>query len=320
MKGHSFVPFFIMSKNYYKVLGIQKGTSDEEVKKAYRDLAKKYHPDINKDKDAENKFKEINEAYEHIINKKPDEPEFMDTSSFFQYINNINPDIHFQMHLDFMEACLGTEKKISFNQQIECPSCVEYKKSNGQLNIKHCSKCRGSGFFQFRQGNFSFGSTCPQCLGRGSAIECDICKGQGSIEIKREINVKIPAGINYGNILRINGHGNYTYNMNGSGSLFLHVEINNNTNFTRQDDNIFSELNVDYLDCLLGSEIKIKTIHGETDLNIPTCTENGKVLKINNEGINHNGHHYVTIKIQIPKVLDKRSKKILTNLKKLNKS
>lgn len=307
-------------KNYHKILGVTKDSSDEEIKKAFRDLAKRYHPDVNKDANAENKFKEINEAYNHIINKKEDEPQFSNNSSFYHQIHRqIQPDIHMQFDIEFMEACHGAEKTVSFQYHAPCKKCEEHKRVHDKYNIKYCVTCKGAGFIRIQNGPFNIGVPCPQCGGQGSVLECDGCNGQGNVVDKKEITIKVPSGADTGKILRIQGHGNYDYKSETYGNLFFHIQVINNTNFTRQDENIFSEKHLDYLDCLLGGMFKIQGIHGETELFVPECTEDGKVLKINNQGINHVGHQYVTIKINIPKTLDKRTKKVLINLKKLNK-
>ena len=320
-------PFFIMKKNYYKILGVEKNASDEDVKKAFRDLAKKHHPDVNKSPDAENKFKEINEAYDHIINKKSDPQEnlyqhgnpFGNGRSVFhrQMMNQVDPDIHMGINVDFMDACHGIDKKISYQYYAPCNGCEEYKKKNGKINVHHCGNCGGHGFVQIQNGVFNISIPCPGCGGQGSAIDCSTCNGQGATIEKREATIKIPLGADNGKILRIIGYGNYNYKSGSSGNLYLHIQILNNTNFTRQDDNIFIDYDLDYMDCLLGGEFDVKTIHGKGKLKVPECTQHGVVLKMEKEGINHVGHQYVTIKVQIPKTLDKRVKRVLINIKKI---
>lgn len=319
-----------MNKNYYKTLGVEKGASEEEIKKAFRDLAKKYHPDINKSPDAESKFKEINEAYDHIINKKVDENDYVQRNPFGNGMENfvfhrqmqrtINPDVHVGVQLEFMEACHGVEKELKYTRHVECKSCQEYKKKHGKINIKYCKTCNGQGFVGMRNGPFNITVPCPDCGGQGSAIECTDCNGQGSVSESKEMRVNVPVGVDSGKILRIAGYGNYSYINESWGNLYLHIEVVNNTNFTRQDENIFSDHSLNYLDCLLGGEFQTKTIHGDVKFRVPECTENDQVLRLENQGINHTGHHYVTIKIKIPKTLDKKTKRVLTNLKKIKKN
>lgn len=316
------VPIFIMSKNYHKILGVTKESSDDEIKTAYRNLAKKLHPDVNKQKDAEDKFKELNEAYEHVINKKEDESDFIQNSSTFhrQIYRQVQPDIHMQIDIDFMKACHGSEEKIGYQYHNQCKKCAEHKKNHGKINIKYCGTCKGSGILRIQNGPFNIGVPCPQCNGQGSFLDCDECRGQGSYVDNKEVTIKIPSGADSGKILRVQGFGNYDFMNELFGDLYLHIQVINKTQFTRQDDNIFGEINLNYLDCLLGGEFSVKTIHGDIKIVVPECTENGKVLRITNEGVNHIGHHYVTTRIQIPKILDKRTKRVLTNLKKLNKN
>lgn len=317
-------PFFIM-KNYYKILGVKDGASDEEAKKAFRDLAKKYHPDINKEPGAEERFKEINEAYDHIINKKMGNSPFekqgnydIDLRDFFSGIRRpaFQPDVHVGIGIDFMESCLGVEKQVAFKRFAECKTCKEYKQKHGDYKVTRCVKCNGAGAEIRRQGNFTMSMPCMDCGGDGTKLECSECDGKGAIEEEKLITLKVPAGIRDEQMLRVTGYGNFDYVDEIYGHVFVHIRVYNSTSFRRDEDNIFSDLQLDYLDCLLGGEFEVETIFGKANLMVPECTGHGTILKIPNQGIKHIGHHYITVKIRIPNVLDKRSKKYLTNLKK----
>jgi len=318
-----------MAKNYRKTLGVSKDASKEEVKNAFRKLAKKYHPDINKTPEAENKFKEINEAYDHIINGKESDPdEFRYGSPYGDdgfnvfhrpIMRQIDPDVHIVTQVEFMEACHGVDRRVTFEQDSICKQCEDYKAKNGQINIKHCVKCNGRGILHITNGPFNISMPCPACGGQGSAIDCSGCNGKGSRTELRDMTIKFPAGADSGKMLRVLGHGNYNFKTGKHGNLYIHIEVLNNTDFKRDGDNIFTERPVEWIDCLIGGEIEVPTIHGSVIMRVPECSENGKVLKLTNQGINHVGSQYVTIKVTIPNNLDKCTKRVLTNLKKLKK-
>jgi len=310
-------------KNYYKILGLKDDASDEEAKKSFRDLAKKYHPDINKEKGAEDKFKEINEAYDAIINKKvPKNTRPFGGFEGFKYTFNqksINPDVHIGLDLSFMEACLGTDKKIGFEILDKCEKCEEYKNKYGNYEEEKCSKCGGTGIFQKNIGFGTITIPCPTCFGEGYSGKCSTCGGIHVNKKQKEISVKIPEGADEGDKLRIINYGNFSPEQNYYGNLYIHINVATDPNFSRQGENIFSNMKLDYLDCLLGGDFEIETIHGKKSIMIPECTSNGSVLKINNLGIKQIGNHYVTIYIDIPKTLDNRTKRTLKNLKKNKK-
>ena len=233
------LPFLFM-KNYYKILGINDGASDEEVKKAFRDLAKKFHPDVNKDPGAENKFKEINEAYDIIINKKipprgPISDEGINVNDFFNFSHfnmrrkTMDTDIHIGIGISFMESCLGADKKIVFNRYAECKTCNEYKKKNGEYDITKCSKCGGTGQEVRRNGHYTISMPCQLCHGEGSKLNCKDCNGVGAILEEKSPTIKIPEGIKDEQMLRLGGYGNYDYENEMYGDTFVHMRIYNDT-------------------------------------------------------------------------------------------
>jgi len=316
-------------KSYHNILGVAENASEDEVKKAYRSLAKKYHPDLNKDKGADEKFKEISEAYDHIINKKPDArqpngsphrsgPSVFDFSGFGGFAQQrINPDIRIQLYVGFMDAALGNKKPITFNYLDKCEKCEEYTKQHGHVNEKTCTTCAGRGMVHQSLGGIGTITTpCPHCYGNGTSIDCDGCKGEGVIKKSKELKITIPEGAREGGILRVMGAGNYNPEDSSFGNLYLHIAITPHDKFSRQGEDIFSNMGLDYLDCLLGGEFETDTIHGKNKLVVPQCTENGAVISIPNSGILKKGNHYVTIQITIPKVLNKDTKRTLENLKK----
>lgn len=319
-------------KDAYLILGISLDASEEEIKRAYKNLAKKMHPDINKDEGAEDKFKEINEAYDYIINKRqetqPQQQGFpfggpiniRDFMNQFQVSKRrFDVDIHIAVGISFMEACLGIVKTFTYNHLLECVSCKEYKAKNNHYNTKSCLVCKGSGQLIQRLNNFIVSKPCGSCDGEGTKLECSTCNGIGAIEESKTFNLTIPEGIRPESILRVSGMGNFDYENESYGNVLIHVQIYNDTNFTREDDNIFAEFELDYLNCLLGGEFPVPTIHGNANLRVPECIQHGTVLKIDGFGIRRVGNHYVTIKIKMPQFLDKKTRKALTNLKKNRK-
>ncbi len=321
-------------KNYHKILGVEKDASDEDVKKAFRDMAKKYHPDVNKSPDAENKFKEINEAYNKIINGEADNvwdrssnrSNEMDIEAFREFVSQIrtkqayersvNTDVRQRYEISFMESCLGTEKEITYQRAGKCSGCEEYKQSHkGKPHIIECQTCHGTGMEVKVEPHFRYSNTCSKCFGAGSMLKCDICKGVGySVEIK-QITVKFPEGIKDGSTLRVTGYGGYNQSLDSFGDLYISILVRNDSAFTRQDNDIFSELKLDYLNCILGGDFEIDTIHGKRVLHVSECTGNAEVCKVEKEGIKHVGNHYVTIKVELPKTLDKKTKRFLNKLR-----
>lgn len=319
-------------KNYHKILGIEKGASEEDVKKAFRDMAKKYHPDVNKSPDAESKFKEINEAYNKILNKEDDEIPLgfnyrsnrdMDMEAFKQFVSSIRNaaspisfDVTQRYAVTFFESCLGTEKEITYQRMGKCSGCEEYKIShNGKPNVNKCADCNGSGEQVQVQHNFRISVTCRKCHGIGSILTCGVCSGKGYTPEVKQITIKFPEGVRDGATLRVGGYGSYDYENDIYGNLYITILVRGEPGFTRQDNDIFTEMKLDYLDCLLGGDVNVETIHGTKTLHIAECTGNGAVTKIEKEGIKHIGNHYVTIHIEIPKVLDKKTKRILNKLR-----
>jgi molecular chaperone DnaJ len=281
---------------------------------------------LNQEEGADEKFKEISEAYDHIINKKPDirQPDgaphgrgSFDFSQFGGFAQQrINPDIRIQVHLDFMDAALGAKKPLSFEYLDKCVKCEEHTKKHGRVNEVTCNTCGGKGMVHRSIGIGTITTPCPHCFGNGVAIDCSGCDGLGLTKKNKEIKITIPEGSGDGGTLRIMGAGNYMSESDSFGNLYLHIVVMGHEKFARQDKNIFSDMDLDYLDCLLGGEFETDTIHGKAKATIPECTENGTVIGIPNYGILHEGIHYVKIQIKIPKVLDKATKRTLENLKK----
>lgn len=326
-------------KNPYKILGIEENAPKEDVKKAFRELAKKMHPDVNKSPDAEESFKEINEAYNNIINGNiekeiPFQSPFENDPELEEMINryragfnsfnfngfkrqrNFNPDITESLTIEFMEACNGISRNIEFNRVDKCPSCEK----NASKNTKVCDTCNGKGMKVFKRGNTVISTTCDKCFGSGKIIDCNECNGEGFKRNKIKIDLKIPKGIDNGMILKILGMGNF---VNGKfGDLYVTINVKEHPLFKRDGINIFTDINVPYIDCLLGGEIDVETIYGMDKIKINECTKNNDIISLSDKGIEFNGAkggHYFKICINMPTHLTEKERKILRRIKGKNK-
>ncbi|MDR0957064.1 MAG: molecular chaperone DnaJ [Candidatus Nomurabacteria bacterium] len=357
-------------RDYYEVLGVKKDASADEVKKAFRKLAVKYHPDKGGD---EAKFKEINEAYEVLKDEKKRQRydqfghagvggasggsygggnpfsgqnvhfDFGDGgfdgfgdifSSFFGGGSSSRSrssagagrgqDIETSMNLTFEEAVFGTEKEVALNLDVQCDHCKGSGAEPG-FGTKTCPTCKGSGQ-EVRVINSLFGpiqqaQTCHTCHGRGKVPEkaCTACGGKGVRREKQEINVKIPAGVDEGSTIRLNGRGEAI--MGGtSGDLFISIHVQPHKKFTREGDLILSEETISMVDAALGTELEVETIDGELTMRIPAGTQSGTDFKLSNHGVPHlrgngRGAQIITIKVQTPTNLSRKQRDILEQLR-----
>ncbi len=314
-------------KDYYGVLGVDGSASEEEVKQAYKKLAKQYHPDINKDSGAEDKFKEINEAYTAITSGKATEPESpygqafdgFDIRGFSGFddpapAQNYGPHIEMVVDIDFIESCFGIKKKLEYQIKVACPTCDEFKKKNNKYDRAMCTVCQGSGRVTRQIQNFHISTVCGACRGSGGVIRCEQCGGNTFVSEKKTINVTIPEAISQGDTLRVGNGGNFHQGIGRTGDLFIHVNVLPHEEFTRDDLSIHSKVSINYLDCILGTEIKVNTIHGKASVSIPEYSHDGSILRMSKMGLMKRGDHFLTIKVEMPNVLDKTERKMLENL------
>lgn len=334
-------------QNPYKILGVKKDADENEIKKAYHSLAMKSHPDKNPDKpDAEEKFKEISAAYDVLKDpkKKSEYDQFgsVGGQNYQQYSHGFNiQDIFSSLGFDFgrskkntkgkgrnlkqrialsfMDAAKGCKKDLLIEYPEGCDKC----KSSGAKSDKDiviCSVCSGSGQIGYGQGSIYYMSTCSGCGGSGSIIthKCDKCNGTGQYNRKEKLKVSIPAGVGNGTAVKLSGKG-----MPGpmeSGDLYLGVMILPHKTFTRNGLNIGSTHKINYLDAILGSKLKVDTIHGQVVLSIPSGTQPNSILKISNKGIiatNNKGHHLVVVEVNIPKNLINEEKEALEKIREI---
>ncbi|MBQ9153856.1 MAG: molecular chaperone DnaJ [Solobacterium sp.] len=355
-------------RDYYEVLGVSKNASEDEIKKAYRSLAKKYHPDINKEPGAEDKFKEINEAYEVLSDaqKRQNYDQFgfagVDGQGFgngfsgfqsgsFDDLNDIfssffgggmggfggsarrqtgpqrGNDRFMRMNVDFMDACFGKTETIDIDVDEKCTRC----KGNGAENpsdIETCSTCRGSGSVMREQrmgfSVFRTQEVCPDCGGSGRKVRkaCPDCQGRGYIRKRTKVEVKIPAGINDGQQLRIAGKGERGINGGDNGDLFIEIHIRDHSQFVREGKNIYLEIPVTAVDATIGTSVDVPTIRGEVSMKIPAGTQEGAQFRLRGEGVpdvrgGKPGDQICTVRIQVDKKLTAKEKELYRQLQEI---
>ena len=354
------------SGDYYDILGVQKGCSDEELKKAYRKLAKQYHPDLNPgDKSAEQKFKDVNEAYSVLSDadkrRKYDQfgkgavdgsggfggggyggfgAEFDPMDIFNSFFGGgfggfggssssrrrngptKGADLKYGMTLEFMEAAFGCEKDITFSREDLCTSCKGSGAKPGTAP-ETCPSCQGRGRIQ-TQTQTLFGMTmvtkdCPACGGRGTVIRtpCPDCSGKGRKITKRQLHVKIPAGVDTGDMLPNQGEGEPGRNGGPQGNLYIEFKVKKHDVFVRQGRNTFCEVPITLGQAALGGEIEVPTIDGPMKHQIKEGTQPGDQVTFKSRGIvdkntpSYRGDHTVRFVIEIPTKLSEEQKKLL---------
>ena len=322
-----------MSKrDYYEVLGLSKGASADEIKKAYRKLSKQYHPDLNKEEGAEAKFKEIAEAYEVLSDDQKrarydqfghEDPSagfggggfggaggfggFEDIfSSFFggggrrQDPNapRKGDDLQYRMNISFEDAVFGKETEIEIPKEENCETCNGSGAKPG-TTPQSCSHCNGAGTIN-QSVDTPFGRmvnkrTCPSCRGAGKIIvdKCTTCRGDGKVQKRKKIKVTIPAGVDDGQQLRVSGQGEAGYNGGPAGDLYIVFTVKRHEQFERDGDDIYYELKLTFPQAALGDEIEVPTIHGKVKLKIPAGTQSGAQFRLKDKGVK-NVHGYGT--------------------------
>ncbi|MFD2046113.1 molecular chaperone DnaJ [Ornithinibacillus salinisoli] len=313
-----------MSKrDFYEVLGLDQGASKDEIKKAYRKLARQYHPDVNKEAGAADKFKEVKEAYETLNDdqKRAQYDQFghagmngqgfggfgggaQDFGGFGDIFDMFfggggrrqdpnaprqGADLQYTMVLDFEEAIFGKETDISIPKEENCDTCHGSGAKPG-TKTKTCSHCNGSGQLNTEQ-NTPFGRVvnrrvCHHCNGSGKIIpeKCNTCSGTGKVKKNKKIHISIPAGIDEGQQIRVSGKGEPGANGGPAGDLYVVIQIREHDFFEREGDHIYCELPLTFAQAALGDEVEVPTVHGKVKLKVPAGTQTGKTFRLKGKG------------------------------------
>jgi molecular chaperone DnaJ len=341
-------------RDYYDVLGVGRQATDEEIKKAFRRLARQYHPDMNKDGDAEAKFKEINEAYEVLSDQE--------RRSTYDRFGHVGPqagfggygdfggiedifesffggmragqatrkgptrgaDLRYDLTLEFVEAVFGCEKEIVVPRNEICPQCQGSGAEPGTQPLR-CPQCNGTGEVRRQQQTF-LGSlvqvtTCPRCQGEREIVTtpCTRCRGRKVIQVERPIMVRVPPGVDDGTRIRLAGEGEPGGRGGSPGNLYVVLHVKPHEFFRRDENNILMEMDLNVAQAALGDKIKVPTLDGEDDLSIPAGTQSGEVFKLRGKGVpylrrNGRGDQLVFIHVLIPTRLTAQQKTLFYEL------
>ncbi len=347
-----------MSKrDYYEILGVTKNASEAEIKKAFKRLAMKYHPDRNpENKEAEEKFKEAKEAHDVLTDaqKRAAYDQFghagVDPSaaagaggagfggaSFSDIFGDVfgdifgggggggrsgqrvyrGADLRYNLELSLEEAVRGTTVNIRIPSHVECDECGGSGAQKGTTPVT-CTTCGGHGQVRMQQGFFSLQQTCPRCHGSGKIIEtpCKKCYGQGRVEKQKTLSVKVPAGVDSGDRIRLAGEGEVGENGGPPGDLYVHVNVRPHNIFERDGNDLYCEVPISVVTASLGGELDVPTLDGRVKLKIPAESQSGKMFRLRGKGVKsvrgHNvGDLICRIVVETPVNLTKKQKELL---------
>ena len=346
------------NRDYYDVLGVNRNASDDEIKAAFRNLARQYHPDVSKEENAEEKFKEVNEAYGVLSDsdKRARYDRFgkeglggMGSGGFHDYTVDFSDifedlfsgfgfstgrrsrksprrgrDLQMAISLKFEEAVFGVEKDIEFEREETCSRCNGNGAEPGTTPVK-CSTCNGQGEVrQVRQtflGQMVQTAPCPTCSGRGEIISspCNTCRGNGLERKRVKKKVSVPAGVDHGTQIRLNGEGGPGVFGGPTGSLFLVLNVQPHQFFKRRENDVLLNLDINVAQAVLGAEVEVPTLDGDEKLKIPAGTQSGKVITMKGKGVpflrqKHRGNQLVIVNVAIPTKLTKEQRELFEKL------
>jgi molecular chaperone DnaJ len=343
-----------MARDYYEILGVQKNASEDDIKKAYRRLAMKHHPDRSPDdKDAEVKFKEAKEAYEVLADaqKRAAYDQFghagVDPSmgaggfggatgagNFGDVFGDIfgdifgagghrggggsqvfrGSDLRYNLKLDLEQAVKGTEIKIKVPTLVQCKTCKGDGAKPG-TKATSCDTCGGHGQVRMQQGFFSIQQTCPRCQGSGKIVTnpCPDCHGQGRSERTKTLSVKVPAGVDNGDQIRLSGEGEAGERGGPAGDLYVQVVLKQHPIFKRDGDDLYCEMPVSFTTTTMGGKLDVPTLEGRASIKIPAGTQSEKMFRLRGKGVrnvrnSHVGDLYCHVSVETPINLTKEQK------------
>ena len=343
-------------RDYYDVLGVGRGASGDDIKKAYRKLARQYHPDVNKDSGAEARFKEVNEAYEvlsddkkraaydrfgHAATEGGYSSDFSGFGGFADIFEEFfggfgsrsarrgprrGADLRHDLSIDFLEAAMGAEKEIEIARHETCARCRGIGAEPGTSPVR-CNTCNGTGEVRRVQqsvlGSFVNVTTCPTCRGEGETIPitCVECRGNKYVRVARKLTVKIPAGVDSGTQIRLAGEAEPGENGGPPGNLYVILDVRPHPYFRRKDDDVVVEVALNVAQAALGDMVVVPTLDGEETIDIPAGTQPGKVIRLRSKGIPHlrragRGDQLVVIQVSIPSSLTGEQKRLFSELSK----
>jgi molecular chaperone DnaJ len=349
-------------RDYYEVLGVARDATPEQVKKAYRKIALETHPDRNPgNKEAEARFKEAAEAYEVLSDPErrarydrfgheglrgAPHHDFSNVESIFEAFGDIfggtafedffgfgrraragprpGASLKVEVELDFFEAARGCDKLIDVHRQEPCEKCGGSGAKPGTRPVT-CKTCGGRGEIAQTQGFFSIRTTCPRCRGQGQSIEapCSACRGSGVVARRRELKVKIPAGVDDGTRLRIPGEGEAGAMGGPRGDLYVFISVRPHEFFARDGDDLACEVPITFSQAALGAKVRVPTLEGTEEIEIPRGTQSGSVFRLAGRGFPHlrgygRGDELVRVVVETPKSLSKRQEELLRELAALD--
>ncbi|GAC1521807.1 MAG: molecular chaperone DnaJ [Chloroflexota bacterium] len=342
-------------RDYYDVLGVQRSANEVEIKRAFRNQARKYHPDVNKDPDAEARFKEINEAYEVLSDQRKrasydrfghNAPssgggfsDFSDLGGFADIFDTFfgaggrrgpqrgpqrGSDLRYDMTISFEEAVFGTDRTIEIPVMQTCERC-DGKGAEPGSTAQTCSRCHGSGELRRVQqsvfGQFVNVVMCDACQGEGQVVgsPCRECRGNGRVQSSKKIEIKIPAGVDRGQQIRLAGEGEIGPKGGPSGDLYVVLDVQEHAYFTRDGIDILYELPLNVAQAALGDEVKIPTLDGEVELRIPPGTQHGQSFRLRGKGVprlrsTDRGSMFVVARVVTPSKLTHRQRELFEEL------